>query len=266
MRPNLTSTRSSHAASTPSTYHRSGAQTRAAGRVSTPDINSSAKSSFAARLKEVEAQQYMLQNMMLGQIERLLARGPAGSAMRNFAANIFTGFRQGGAGNCVTVAAIKAGMTRFGTGGIFQRVDRANDGSWNIQMRDGYRLNLRQQEIDWARGLSRFHGSDRALLNRAIFYYAAATKRAMYENNDGWGRRGFGAAAQTLNNGEMSTEGLHFLGLDRFVRRISVADMHRYKSVVASNSGHAMWVSSGVVERYGRGQRGRFGINRAWAI
>ncbi len=240
------------------------------GEVSTPSLNPgapvSAKRQLTDRIREVEAQQYMLQNMMLGQMNRLLERGPEGSALRNFAANIFTGFRQGGAGNCVTVAAIKAGMTRFGTGGIFEQVVRARDGSWNILMRDGYRLNLKQQEIDWARGLSRFHGSNKALLDRAVFYYAAATKRAMYENNDGWGRRSFSAAAQTLNNGEMTTEGLHFLGLDRYVQRISVAQMHRYNAVVASNTGHAMWVSGGIVERYGRGQRGRFGINRAWAI
>lgn len=230
------------------------------------DARVGSKAAFRARLGEVEAQQYMLQNLMLGQMNRLLERGPQASALRNFAANIFTGFRQGGAGNCVTVAAIKAGMTRFGTGGIFQRVERANDGSWNVRMRDGYRLNLRQQELDWARNLSRFHGPNKALLDRAVFYYAAAAKRAMHENNDGWGRRSFSAAARTLNDGEMTTEGLHFLGLDRYVQRVSVANMHRYNAVVASNSGHAMWVSAGVVERYGRGQRGRFGINRAWAI
>ena len=240
-----------------------GTRVRTTGR---PQGPASPKASFAAQLRTVEAQQYMLQNMMLGQMNKLLERGPSGTALRSFAANIFTGFRQGGAGNCVTVAAIKAGMTRFGTGGIFQQVIQANDGSWNIRMRDGYRMNLRQQEIDAARQLSRFSGADQRLLNRAVFYYAAATKRAMYENNDGWGRRGFTAAAQTLNNGEMTTEGLHFLGLDRYVRRISVADMHRYNAVVASNSGHAMWVSAGVVERYGRGQPGRFGINRAWAL
>lgn len=203
---------------------------------------------------------------MLGGLNGLLAKEPQGTALRNFAANIFTGFSQGGAGNCVTVAAIKAGMTRFGTGGIFSQVVRANDGSWNITMRDGFRMNLKQQELDMARGLSRFHGPDKPLLDRAIFYYAAATKRAMYENNDGWGRRSFASAAQTLNNGEYTAEGLHFLGLDRYIRPVSVHDMHRYNAVVASNSGHAMWVSGGVVERYGRGQRGWFGINRAYAI
>lgn len=222
---------------------------------------------FKTAVRQLEMQQYALQNMMLGGMNRMLSQRPNGqAALSNFASNIFTGFRQGGAGNCVTVAAIKAGMTRFGTGGIFQGVQRANDGSWNINMRDGYKMNLTQQELNWARGLSRFHGSDQKLLNRAIFYYAAATKRAMYENNDGWGRRGFAAAAQTLNNGEMTREGLHFLGLDRYVRQVSVRDMHRYNAVVASNNGHAMWVSGGVVERYGRGQRGWFGISRAYAI
>jgi hypothetical protein len=246
---------------------RVGGSAPVASRPAQPTLQRTAKpSAFSARLREVEAQQYMLQNAMLGGMNKLLARGPGGAALRNFAANIFTGFSQGGAGNCVTVAAIKAGMTRFGTGGIFSRVARANDGSWNITMRDGYRMNLKQSEIDAARHLSRFRGRDPQLLNRAIFYYAAATKRAMYENNDGWGRRSFAAAAQTLNNGEYTAEGLHFLGLDRYVRRVSVADMHRYNAVVASNSGHAMWVSGGVVERYGRGQRGWFGINRAYAL
>jgi hypothetical protein len=223
--------------------------------------------SYAQQIRQLEMQQYMLQNMMLGGINRLLAQRPNGTtALNNFAANIFTGFRQGGTGNCVTVAAIKAGMTRFGTGGIFQSVVRANDGSWNIQMRDGYKMNLTQQELNQARGLSRFTGRDQNLVNRAIFYYAAAAKRAMYENNDGWARRGFASAARTLNNGEMTREGLHFLGLDRYVRRVSVRDMHRYNAVVASNSGHAMWVSGGVVERYGVGRRGGYGINTAYAI
>jgi hypothetical protein len=88
----------------------------------------------------------------------------------------------------------------------------------------------------------------------------------MYENNDGWGRRSFASAAHTLNDGEMTHEGLHFLGLDRYVQPVSVAQMHRYSAVVASNSGHAMWVSGGTVERYGIGRRGWYGINRAYAL
>jgi hypothetical protein len=219
--------------------------------------------------KTVEAQQYALQSAMLGVLQRVeRGEGPTGSALPSFAADMFTGFRQGGQGNCVTVAAIKAAMTRFGTGGVFKGVRFDDAGNAQIWMRDGFRMNLSAQERALAARASGFSGRDPRLLSYAQFYYAAAAKRAQLSGNDGLRGMSYGQALRSLNDGEFTDEGLRWLGLSQHIRPISAhwGNVARYTAVVGSNSGHAMFVSRGWVERYGQASGGQWGIFKTYAL
>ena len=239
-----------------------GAQAPRAGR-------GDAQQRYQRLFKTVEAQQYALQSAMLGVLQRVeRGEGPTGSALPSFAANIFTGFRQGGQGNCVTVAAIKAAMTRFGTGGVFKSVRFDDAGNAQIWMRDGVRLSLSAQERALAARYSGFSGRDPRLLSYAQFYYAAAAKRAQLGGNDGLRGMSYARALGSLNDGEYTDEGLRWLGLVNNIRPISThwGNVARYTAVVGSNTGHAMFVSRGWVERYGQASAGQWGIHRTYAL
>ncbi|WP_460069683.1 hypothetical protein [Pseudomonas sp. H2_E05] len=112
---------------------------------------------------------------------------PALSNKRNGAKpnNIWSGFRQGPDGNCVTVSAIKAAMYRFGQSptDIFKEVRKTGD-LYHIVMRDDFRLNLTERELAEGARAAKFTGSDQEMLKDARFLFAASAKRAQMENND----------------------------------------------------------------------------------
>src|SRR5262249_52489112 len=58
--------------------------------------------------------------------------------------DVIHGFSQGHAGNCVSVAAIKSAMTRFGSNNIFKDVQKTNSG-YDVTMRDNFKLKLSNQ-------------------------------------------------------------------------------------------------------------------------
>ena len=178
--------------------------------------------------------------------------------------DIFTGFRQGGTGNCVSVAAIKAGMTAFGPDRVFQSIDRRGEGV-DVRMRDGKQVHVSIAELNQAAAVSRFSGTDAGLVQRATLMYAAMAKRAQQEGNDGMRSPSFQQAMATLNNGENVREGAHWLGLDASVRPIGAQDLNRYPAVVMASSAHAVFSSHGVQDMYGRPVRGRW-LGTGYAI
>lgn len=141
--------------------------------------------------------------------------------------NIWSGFYQGPSkGNCVTVAAIKAAMMRFGQKptDIFNHVKAAGDG-YNVEMRDGFRLHLSHNELAQAAYRADFRGHDSAMLADAHFLYAASAKRAQLENNDGYASAEFGQAMFSLNDGEDGYEGMQRLGLNAYIRVTTVQNL-----------------------------------------
>ena len=142
--------------------------------------------------------------------------------------NIWSGFRQGPDGNCVTVSAIKAAMYRFGQSptDIFKEVTKTS-GGYQVVMRDDFKLTLTDRELaEGARG-ARFVGADKGMLKDAQFLFAVSAKRAQMENNDRTAGRSFQAAIRSLNNGEDETgpgEGFMRLGLKKHMKKVSVRD------------------------------------------
>ncbi|KAA8559373.1 hypothetical protein FX985_05746 [Pseudomonas extremaustralis] len=170
--------------------------------------------------------------------------------------NIWSGFRQGPDGNCVTVSAIKAAMHRFGQSptDIFKEVQRTGDG-YQVIMRDDFRLTLSDRElIEGARG-AKFIGADKGMLQDAQFLFAASAKRAQMENNDRTASRSYQAAIRSLNDGEDETgpgEGFLRLGLRKHMKRVAVSELARGQLGMCNRTGHSVAVINGREELWGR--------------
>ena len=167
----------------------------------------------------------------------------------------FSAFKQGGTGNCVSVAAIKAAMAKFGPDHVFKSVTRSGAG-YDVTMRDGVKVRVSDAELATATRLSRLSGKDPALLRKANLMYAVMANRAQLEGNDGRKRMSFERACQSLNDGESYLEGARWLGLKNHVRKINPRNIDDYTAVVTASSKHAMFASSGYIDHYGRKQDG----------
>ncbi|MHA6574446.1 hypothetical protein [Pseudomonas yamanorum] len=173
--------------------------------------------------------------------------------------NVWNGFRQGPDGNCVTISAIKAAMMRFGQSptDIFKSV-QAIGNDYRVEMRDGYKLDLKKHELDMAiRGSKFVPMRDPGMLKDAHFLFAVSAKRAMMENNDGTAGRSIEAAIHSLNNGEDERgagEGFQRLGLRRYMATVSVDAFLKDKSLIGmvNRSAHSVAVVDGCEELYGK--------------
>lgn len=185
--------------------------------------------------------------------------------------NIWSGFRQGENGNCVTISAIKAAMMKFGQSplDIYASVEKVAEG-YKVVMRDGFELKLKDSELNSAVRGSNFIGmSDPEMLKDAHFLFACSAKRAQIENNDGWAGRSFHAAIRSLNDGEDEWgpgEGFKRLGLKNHMRHVSVRAFAD-KSLIGmvNRRGHSVAVVEGREELFGR-KGGRPTDGRAIAL
>ncbi len=167
----------------------------------------------------------------------------------------FSAFKQGGTGNCVSVAAIKAAMAKFGPDNVFKSVTRSGNG-YDVTMRDGVKVRVSDAELSTASRLSRFSGKEPAVLRKANLMYAAMANRAQLEGNDGRRNMSFERACQSLNDGESYLEGARWLGLKNHVRKINPRNIDDFSAVVTASSRHAMFASKGYIDHYGHKQDG----------
>ncbi|AZF01463.1 hypothetical protein C4J95_4019 [Pseudomonas orientalis] len=170
--------------------------------------------------------------------------------------NIWSGFRQGSNGNCVTVSSIKAAMMQFGQKptDIYRSVKETADG-YEVVMRDSDKVyKLSKEELRQAATYASFEGDDPQMITDANFLYAMSAKRAQLENNDGTAGRSFQAAMNSLNDIEYSREGLDRLGLKGHYRPATDSDLRSSKVGTVEYGGHSMAVINGRIELWG--QRG----------
>lgn len=167
--------------------------------------------------------------------------------------DIWGGFRQGPDGNCVTVSAIKAAMMRFGQKptDIFTEVKPVS-GGYEVVMRDGFKLQLSESELQMGASGSQFQGYDQEMLRDAHFLFAVSAKRAQMENNDGTAARSFNQAIKTLNDGEYSREGLLRLGLKNHIKTVPLSDLLNGMIGTIERRGHSVAVIEGVEELWGK--------------
>ena len=183
---------------------------------------------------------------------------PGLSSKRNGAKpeNIWSGFRQGPDGNCVTVSAIKAAMHKFGQSptDIYKEVRRLGEG-YRVTMRDDYVVTLTDRELKVGAREAKFVGPDAGMLKDAQFLFAVSAKRAQMENNDGTASRSYEAGVRSLNNGEDERgpgEGFQRLGLRKHMKRVSVRDLANGQLGMCNRTGHSVAVINGREELWGR--------------
>ena len=159
-------------------------------------------------------------------------------------------WRQTNEGNCASVACIKAAVDRFDDK-VFKSVNKTEDGKgYDIQMRDGYKLNLSQSELNTATNSSRFRkiSGDNGLtdtqkqsgLDFANLAYAAMAKRAANERFKGV--RSFKGALNDFENGYYPPSSAKLLGLEDYVQNVNSKDLGNQDSVTAWNGRHAIFV------------------------
>lgn len=170
--------------------------------------------------------------------------------------NIWSGFRQGPDGNCVTVSAIKAAMHKFGQSptDIYKEVLKT-PGGYRVTMCDDVVVSLTDQELKAGAASSRFIGPDKGMLKDAQFLFSVSAKRAQNENNDGWARRSYGAALKSLNDGEDEWgpgEGFKRLGLRKHMRTVNVRELADGQVGMCNRARHSVAVINGREELWGR--------------
>ena len=141
-------------------------------------------------------------------------------------------------------------MARFGPDQVFTSTQRVS-GGYDLVMRDGFSCRVSDAELRTASSLSRMVGKDAGLLGRANLIYAAMAKRAQTQGNDNQSRMTYARACESLNDGENYREGAKWLGLERYVKRISPSEVSKYPAVVAASARHAVFATGSVVDHYG---------------
>ncbi|BDS14710.1 hypothetical protein [Aureispira anguillae] len=160
-------------------------------------------------------------------------------------------FKQGGTGNCVSIAIIKAGIEIFGLNNIFNHYWK--DDNCYVIMRDGKELSFSKSELNKATKKSKFILlKDKSVFNYANLCFAAMAKRAQMEDNDGNENMSFSEAIRSLNTGEYYLEGPHWIGLRHHIRSIGRKHIWQYKGVIGASKKHCFFASKGLEDDYGR--------------
>lgn len=166
--------------------------------------------------------------------------------------DIIRSFRQGGTGNCVTIAVIKAGIEIFGLNNIFNHSKNANDDGFKFIMRDGFEAEVSSDEMQLAKNGSRFMVlQSQEIFDYANICFAAMAKRAMIEGNDDINNPTYEQAIETLNNGEYYLHGPNWMGLRHNFKYIGRKYATMNGGCVGASKAHCFYVSHGYEDKYG---------------
>ena len=165
--------------------------------------------------------------------------------------DLIKSFKQGGTGNCVSIAIIKASIQIFGMNKIFNHYWEGD--ICKITMRDGFELSFTRDELAAATLGSKFILlENQKVLDYANLCFAAMAKRAQIEENDDIENLTFEQAIETLNDGEWYTHGADWLGLRFNILNIKRKYIWQYKGVVGASSKHCFFASEGIEDNHGR--------------
>lgn len=169
--------------------------------------------------------------------------------------DLIKSFKQGKRGNCVSIAVIKAAIGTYGLDGVFKNVDITDEGNYQIEMKDSFKLTLRKHEINKAAKYSRFlKGESEDIREKAYFYFAAMAKRVLVEGKiDVFSARNtLRNALRSLNNGENYLEGVEWLGLLNNYKKVSKTEINNYKHIIGVSAKHCYYISEGFIDNYGK--------------
>jgi hypothetical protein len=166
------------------------------------------------------------------------------------------GVKQGAAGNCASLAAIKAAIAACWPEPVLLNV-REQATEVSFKMRDNMELEYRvnREEIVRVGSAARFAGKDTALVDHVRFLYAAMIARAKIEDSTHTEDQ----LIEDLNDGEYYRDTPDFLGLEswkvdgpgrlRPARRNGFLRAH--VACIAANAHHAWFVTYGHHDQWG---------------
>ena len=239
------------------------------GRAQQPEVDTYSPQRDALRAMSFDqARQHLSPSADRAPVDDIVASNAAKQAETKqwSGEELISAWRQGSAGNCVTVAAIKCAQTRFGAElsnakdtnkGIFSSAARTSDGGLKVTMRDGYQCALTAEELELAAKRSQFRSSNPAVLKNAVELYAVAAKRAQLDGNDGYkaGAMSYERALTSLNDGEHTSkvmEQVGRLGLSNYAKKVKRSELKNYEAGLANGDGHAYFVTEGARDHYGK--------------
>jgi hypothetical protein len=165
---------------------------------------------------------------------------------------IIKSFKQGGTGNCVCIAIIKAGIEIFGLNNIFHH-RKESDGTHSITMRDGFELSVTAEEYEKAKIGSKFLLlENEEVYSYAILCFAAMAKRALTEGDEGVGYQDFDGSISAMNDGQNYYKGPYWLGLRHNYRNIGRKYAKINPGCVGASRVHCFYVSYGIEDSYGQ--------------
>lgn len=163
--------------------------------------------------------------------------------------DIITSFRQGGTGNCVSIAVIKAAIQVFGLGKVIY-FQQDEDKQYMFTMRDGFENTLTEAEIEAATEGSKFILlNNKEVFTYANFCFAAMVKRVLIEEHEGAST--YAEAIEALNNGEYYYLGADWIGLRHYKRAVGLRYIWSNIGVVGASPKHCFFCSEGIKDNYG---------------
>lgn len=168
---------------------------------------------------------------------------------------IFNAFKQGvvkGGGNCVSIALIKAGFSKYGFDSLFLETKK-EDSLYTILLRDGTIVKLGEVELKQASEKAGFKLKDSTRFSIqfksfAEFCFAVICKRAESINK----HDSYNAAIDDVNNGYTTKISNKLLGLKfKKIRPYRASKIKSMEHLIVYNTVHAVYASKGYYDEVG---------------
>ena len=164
---------------------------------------------------------------------------------------LFTCFKQGNRGDCVSIALIKAGICVYGINGIFTE-KKLNDTLTEVTLKNGKHYAITNAEIgiaDTAMHIKSPKNKDREILNYATKCFAVMSK--VKQKNEG--KENFELAMNRLLKGASGHKSYYLLGLENNCKVLdSMPDYHSFCGGIAWTKKHVVFVCNGFMDKYGK--------------
>jgi hypothetical protein len=164
---------------------------------------------------------------------------------------LFTCFRQGNRGNCVSIGFIKAAINVFGINGVFEEKP-INDTTTQVILKNGQRYTLTQSEFYLADTIMHLRktksGMDTVIRKYATRCFAIMAKVRQIQKN----AASFYEAAERLSKSASASKIAPTLGLENYVIALNYEDFGNNCGILAWRKKHALYVCNGYMDDHGK--------------
>lgn len=166
---------------------------------------------------------------------------------------LITAFKQGGRGNCASIALIKAAISVYGLNNVFQEQVLA-DGNMEATLKNGKKYILTPQELTLAETSADFKKKDPTTEEKSIIAYAVKCYAVMAKvREDIHGFNSYEDALKKLDRGAYTPSVYLFLGLeDKIFTYRRGADVNNKCGVVCWRNKHAVYACNGFIDEWGK--------------